>query len=98
MILEGATVAESHGISGLAVEVDQVIKPGTVALQQPSMRQDLELRRPMEIDTMLEIVQDFARQSGVAVPVLDMVLAMARLRAQVAGCYPAHEGFEGVLG
>lgn len=98
LFLEGAAVAESHDIGGLEDEVDQAIKLGIGALQQPSMRQDLELRRPMEIDTMLAIVQDFARQSGVAVPVLDMVLALVRLRARVAGCYPADVGFDGVLG
>jgi len=98
LFLEGAAVAQAHDIAGLADEVDQAVKPGSGALQQPSMRQDLELRRPMEIDSLLAIVQDFARQSGVAVPVLDTVLALVKLRARVAGCYPADKGFEGVLG
>ncbi len=97
LFLEGAAVAASHGIDGLGDEVDQVVKSGAGALQQPSMRQDLELRRPMEIDTLLIIVQDFARQSGVPVPVLDTIIALVRLRARTAGCYPGDSaaGIEG---
>lgn len=98
LFLEGAAVARAHGIDGLAEDVDQAVRFGAGALQQPSMRQDLELRRPLEIDTMLAVVHDFARQSGVPAPVLETVLALVRLRAQVAGCYPAPAGFDGVLG
>lgn len=88
LFLEGAAVAASHGFSGLGDEVDAVIAPGKGALQVPSMRQDFDLGRPMEIDSMLRIVQQFARAAKVATPVLDTVLPMVVLAAQTAGCYP----------
>lgn len=88
LFLEGAEVAAAHGFSGLSHEVDSVLSAGTGALQRPSMRQDLDLRRPMEVDSILRIVQDFARQAAVPVPVLDMIIPLVILRARTAGCYP----------
>lgn len=52
---------------------------------KPSMLQDLERGRPMEVETQLAIVQDLARQRGVATPVLDILLPLLVLRAQMAG-------------
>ncbi|TGD41740.1 2-dehydropantoate 2-reductase [Pseudotabrizicola sediminis] len=88
LFLEGAQVAAAHGFSGLSADVEDVVSPGVGALQRPSMRQDLDLRRPMEIDSILRIVQDFGRQSDVYVPVLDMIVPLVILRARTAGCYP----------
>lgn len=88
LFLEGAAVAASHGFTGLADGLDTVIAPGKGALQVPSMRQDFDLGRPMEIDSMLRIVQQFARAAGVATPVLDTVVPLVVLAAQTAGCYP----------
>lgn len=89
LFLEGAAVAAAHGVDGLGDDADQVVRPAAGALQRPSMRQDLDRRRPMELDTLLLIVRDFARQAGVATPVLDMIVALVTLRAREAGCYPA---------
>lgn len=91
LFLEGAAVAAAHGIDGLGDDVDQVVRAGAGALQRPSMRQDLDRRRPMEIDTLLLIVRDFARQADVATPVLEMIVALVTLRAREAGCYPGAE-------
>ncbi|MBE0414628.1 2-dehydropantoate 2-reductase [Yoonia sp.] len=88
LFLEGAAIAARHGFAGLGDEVDAVIAPGKGALQVPSMRQDFDLGRPMEIDSMLGIVQQFARAADVATPVLDTVLPLVVLAAQTAGCYP----------
>jgi 2-dehydropantoate 2-reductase len=71
----------------LVDEVDQVFKTGGGARQKPSMSQDIDIGRPMEIDTILRIVQDFARQNNVPTPTLDTIIAMVLLRARVAGCY-----------
>lgn len=88
LFLEGAAVAAAHGFSGLDEEVEQVFKPGSGARQKPSMCQDYDLRRPMEIDNILRIVQDFARQCDIPTPTLDTVVALVILRARLAGCYP----------
>ena len=88
LFLEGAAVAAAHGFSSLADDLDSVFAPGAGARQKPSMRQDLERARPMEIDTILRSVQDFARQARISTPVLDTLLPLVILRARVAGCYP----------
>ncbi len=88
LFLEGAAVARSHGFDGLADDAAKVFSPGSGARQKPSMSQDVDLGRPMEIDNILRIVQDFARQSGVPTPTLDVVVGLVILRARLAGCYP----------
>lgn len=88
LFLEGAAVAAAHGFDGLADEADSVFSSGGGARQKPSMRQDLERGRAMEIDTILRVVQDFARQTGVATPALDAIVPLVILRARLAGCYP----------
>ena len=88
LFLEGAAVARSHGFDGLADDVAKVFSPGSGAKQKPSMSQDVDLGRPMEIDNILRTVQDFARQFGVPTPTLDVVVGLVILRARLAGSYP----------
>ncbi|GFE49704.1 2-dehydropantoate 2-reductase [Roseobacter cerasinus] len=92
LFLEGAAVAQAHGFAGLGDDVDSVFAPGSGARQKPSMSQDVDLGRPMEIDTMLRIVQDFARQAGVPTPTLDVVVGLVILRARLVGGYPPAGG------
>ncbi|MBW4709737.1 2-dehydropantoate 2-reductase [Roseobacter sp. YSTF-M11] len=92
LFLEGAAVARAHGFDGLGDDVARVFAPGAGAHQKPSMSQDVDLGRPMEIDTMLRIVQDFGRQTGVPTPTLDVVIGLVILRARLAGGYPPAGG------
>ena len=82
LFLEGAAVAASHGYAGLADDANTVFASGKGARQKPSMSQDIDKGRPLEIDSILRIVQDFARQSHVPTPTLDTVLALVLLRAR----------------
>lgn len=84
---EAAAVAEAHGFGGFAAEADTLYLPGTRLRHKPSMLQDLELGRPMEIDTMIAIVHDFARQLSIPTPRLDTLLPLVVARAELAGCY-----------
>lgn len=86
VFVEAALVAAAHGYAGLGQDVDDVIADGMGAEQRPSMRQDLDLGRPMELDTILRIVLDFARQANVPVPVLETLVAMVVGKARLAGC------------
>jgi 2-dehydropantoate 2-reductase len=54
----------------------------------PSITQDLLLGRPMEIDALFDAPRELGAIAGVATPMLDLLVAMARVRAQVAGLYP----------
>ncbi|HTU56458.1 MAG TPA: ketopantoate reductase C-terminal domain-containing protein, partial [Acetobacteraceae bacterium] len=53
----------------------------------PSMVQDLQRGRPMEIAALFDAPLELARLAGVATPTLDLLIALARLRAKQAGLY-----------
>ena len=52
-----------------------------------SIVQDLRLGRPMEIDAIYGAPLEMARMAGVATPTLDLLTALARVRAREAGLY-----------
>lgn len=54
---------------------------------KPSLLQDLELGRPMEIDALLVAPLELARLAGVATPLLDVLVSLAKVRARAAGLY-----------
>jgi 2-dehydropantoate 2-reductase len=58
-----------------------------LALHKTSMLQDLEAGRRVEIDPIAGAVVELARLRNVKTPALDALLALARLRARIAGCY-----------
>lgn len=89
MVEDGIAVAAAHGFADLGVDAAKLVTPGQGSAHKPSMLQDLERGRPLEIDSMLAIVQDFARSAGVATPTLDTVLPLLMLMARERGLYPA---------
>ncbi len=54
---------------------------------KPSMVQDLERGRAMEIDSMISVPLDLARELAVPTPTLDLMAALIKLRARAAGLY-----------
>jgi 2-dehydropantoate 2-reductase len=54
---------------------------------KPSILQDLELGRQMEVDAQLTVPLGLARMAGVATPVLDLLVSLAKARANTAGLY-----------
>jgi 2-dehydropantoate 2-reductase len=88
MMLEAQAVAEKLGVK-FPIDVDRRIEGGRqVGAHKTSMLQDLERGRPMEIDALVTAVHEMGELVGVPTPTLDTVLALIRLRARVAGCYP----------
>ena len=53
-----------------------------------SMLQDVEAGKPVELDSLVTIVVELGRALGVATPVIDSLLGLARLHARVHGLYP----------
>jgi 2-dehydropantoate 2-reductase len=87
---EVIAVAAACGVR-VDFDVDKAFVPGSHDLpHKPSMLQDLEAGRPMEIDAILAVVQDLARARGVATPHLDAVAALVAAKARIAGCYFAY--------
>jgi 2-dehydropantoate 2-reductase len=54
---------------------------------KPSILQDLELGRPMEIDGMFDAPLALAHLAGVEAPTLELLVALCKLRGQSAGLY-----------
>lgn len=54
---------------------------------KPSILQDLELGRPMEIDGMFDAPLALAHLAGVKAPTLELLVALCKLRARAAGLY-----------
>ena len=67
---------------------DKRIAHGRSLDHKPSILQDLELGRPMEIDGIFDAPLELARMAGVATPTLDLLVGMAKVRARAAGLYP----------
>ena len=80
-------VALAHGFTTLGFDAGKALKnPGT-SPHKPSMLQDLERGRSMEISSTFLIVQDLARQAGLKTPVLDVVAPLVAARARNAGLW-----------
>ncbi|NNE83347.1 MAG: 2-dehydropantoate 2-reductase [Alphaproteobacteria bacterium] len=54
---------------------------------KPSILQDLEKGRPMEIDALIGVVAELGRLVDIPTPTIDIVLALQRAQARCAGLY-----------
>ena len=88
MMEETRAIAEAVGVPiriGIERRIDGA---AAVGAHRTSMLQDLEKGRAMEIDALVTSVQELGRLAGIPTPTIDVVLAMVRQRAEVAGLYP----------
>lgn len=53
-----------------------------------SMLQDVEAGKAIELDALLTVVHELGQRTGVATPLIDALLGMARLQARIKGLYP----------
>ena len=58
-------------------EVKRVTRTGPAPDHKPSILQDYELGRPMEIDALVRAPAAFARAAGLSTPMLDLMAALA---------------------
>src|SRR6185295_16640562 len=68
-------------------EVKRVTRSGPAPNHKPSLLQDYELGRAMEIDVLVKAPAAFARAAGLATPMLDMMAALATRQARDKGLY-----------
>lgn len=88
MMVEAQTIAEKLGVR-FAIDVDKRIDgAGAVGAHKTSMLQDLELGRPMEIGALVDSVRELGQITETPTPAIDVVAALVRQRARVAGCLP----------
>ncbi len=83
---EGLAIAAAMGCR-VEVDVDSQVAHLRAMAHRPSILQDLELGRPMEIDGIYGSALELARLAGVATPTLDMLVALMKVRARMAGLY-----------
>jgi 2-dehydropantoate 2-reductase len=85
---EGRAVARAHGVDpSLAPK-----RPGGAPIagatpHKPSMLQDYELGRPMEVEAILKAPLAFARAAGIPTPSLDALTAIIARMATAKGLY-----------
>jgi 2-dehydropantoate 2-reductase len=69
--------------------VKRVTRTGPAPEHKPSILQDYELGRAMEIDALVRAPAVFARAAGLSTPMLDMLAGLAIQRAREKGLYQA---------
>jgi 2-dehydropantoate 2-reductase len=69
--------------------VKRVTRTGPAPEHKPSILQDYELGRAMEIDALVRAPAAFARAAGLSTPMLDMLAGLAIQKARDKGCYQA---------
>jgi len=67
--------------------VKRVTRTGPAPNHKPSLLQDYERGRPMEIDALVRAPAAFARAAGLSTPMLDLLAALAVQRARDKGLY-----------
>jgi 2-dehydropantoate 2-reductase len=69
--------------------VKRVARTGPAPEHKPSILQDYELGRAMEIDALVRAPAAFARAAGLSTPMLDMLAGLALQKARDKGLYQA---------
>jgi len=82
---EAAAIAAGLGCD--AGDVEAAIVRLAASVHTQSISQDLEWKRPMEIDALLLAPLELARLTGVPTPTLDLIVALCVQRARAAGLY-----------
>jgi 2-dehydropantoate 2-reductase len=87
-----AMVAEARAIAtamGITVDVDMaaVTASNRQLAHRPSILQDLQAGRPMEVDALYTVPLEMARLVGVPTPMLDLLVALIKVKARAKGLY-----------
>jgi 2-dehydropantoate 2-reductase len=68
-------------------DVQRVTRSGPAPDHKPSILQDYDRGRAMEIDTLVKAPAAFARAAGLSTPMLDLLAALAIVKARDKGLY-----------
>jgi 2-dehydropantoate 2-reductase len=79
---------EANSIGQICIpDVKRVTRTGPAPDHKPSILQDFERGRPMEIDTLVRAPAAFARAAALSTPMLDLLAALAIRQARDKGLY-----------
>jgi 2-dehydropantoate 2-reductase len=82
LIEETMRVAEAYGVRVPMTIDERIAIAKQLAGAKISMHQDIEKRRPLEVDAIIGAVVELARKAGVATPMTDAVYALIAERAR----------------
>jgi 2-dehydropantoate 2-reductase len=86
LMQEATAIAQALGADPTTDHAKRIGNQRTMD-HKPSILQDLERGRPMEIDGMFDAPLALAHRAGVQVPTLELLVALCKLRARAAGLY-----------
>jgi 2-dehydropantoate 2-reductase len=86
ILSEGQAITQSLGMR-LAIDREAFLVKMSKSGHKPSILQDFEAGRPMEIDAIYTVPLEIARRHGVKTPTLDLLVDLVKLRATAAGLY-----------
>ena len=82
LLYEANSIAQSY-----IPDVKRLTRSGPAPDHKPSILQDYELGRAMEIDVLVKAPAAFARAKGLSTPMLDLMAALAIQKARDKGLY-----------
>ena len=88
VMLEAKAIGERLGIPIPQQPEDRHAVTLKLGAFKTSMLQDVEARRPVELDALVAVVADLGRLTQVPTPFTDALLGLARLHARTLGLYP----------
>jgi 2-dehydropantoate 2-reductase len=86
VLAEAKALARAMGFTP-AIDVERIVVTNMNLTHRPSILQDLETGRPMEIDALYSVPLEMARMTGVAMPTLELLVSLIKVRARTAGLY-----------
>lgn len=86
VLAEAAALIAAMGCTA-PIDVERIVATNTTLGHRPSILQDLMAGRQMEIDALYGVPLELAKSAGVAMPVLEMLVGMIKVRARGAGLY-----------
>jgi 2-dehydropantoate 2-reductase len=86
LMAEANALIDAMGRNG-RIDPERAVGINTSLGHRPSILQDLLAGRPMEIDALYGVPLDLAKSLGVAMPTLEMLVALIKVRARAAGLY-----------
>jgi 2-dehydropantoate 2-reductase len=86
MLAEAQAIAIAMGYP-LDIDAERVVATNMQLAHRPSILQDLETNRPMEIDALYSVPLEMARMKGVLTPMLDLLVGLIKVKARAKGLY-----------
>jgi 2-dehydropantoate 2-reductase len=86
LLAEAVALAATMGFP-VELDIDQVVATNTKLAHRPSILQDLEAGRRMEIDALYSVPIQMAQAAGVPMPTLETLAALIRVKARERDLY-----------